>query len=177
MPTKIRTLALATSAAVLVTCVRLGAQDLGPLVHEGVVDAPPSQVWAAYTTSAGLRSWMAPVADIDLRIGGRMKTNYNAKGTLDDPQAIENTILAFEPERMLSIKVSAPPAGFPFPNAVQKMWSVIYFQPEAGGRTRVRAVSLGFGPDEESQKMRAFFDKGNAQTLGQLQKRFAGASR
>ena len=177
MPAKIRALALATSTAVLIACVRLGAQDLGPLVHEGVVDAPPSQVWAAFTTSAGLRSWMAPVAEIDLRIGGRMKTNYNAQGTLDDPQAIENTILAFEPERMLSMKVAAPPVGFPFPNAIQKMWSVVYFQPEGAGRTRVRAVSLGFGPDEESQKMRAFFDKGNAQTLSQLQKRFAGASR
>jgi hypothetical protein len=32
---------------------------------------------------------------------------------------------------------------------------------------------LGFGEDEESKKMRAFFDRGNAFTLKKLQERFA----
>ncbi len=32
---------------------------------------------------------------------------------------------------------------------------------------------MGFGNDEESKSMRAFFDRGNAYTLQRLQKRFA----
>ena len=77
---------------------------------------------------------------------------------------------------MLAIQVSKVPAGFPFPNAILRMWTVIYFEPVGADRTRIREVSLGFGPDEESQKMRQFFDRGNSVTLTALQKRFAAAS-
>ena len=40
---------------------------------------------------------------------------------------------------------------------------------------RVRTVGLGYGNDEESKKMRAFFDRGNAYTLQKLQEKFAQA--
>lgn len=102
-----------------------------------------------------------------------MRTNYNAQGRLGDPQTIENAILSFEPHRMISIKVAKAPAGFPFPNAVRHMWTVIYFHPAGPDRTHVRVVGLGFERDEESLKMRAFFEKGNVVTLEQLQRRFA----
>jgi uncharacterized protein YndB with AHSA1/START domain len=165
--------ALMALAIVVAVWGSADAQDVSAIVHEGIVEAPLDAVWAAWTTSEGLRSWMAPHAEIDLRVGGRMRANYNAQGTLGDPQTIENTVLSFEPKRMLSIKVAKPPAGFPFPNAIQRMWSIVYVEAVAPGRTRVREVSLGFDADEESQKMRAFFNQGNATTLKQLQRHFA----
>ena len=70
------------------------AQDDNRLVHEGMVNAPLAQVWAAYTTQAGLESWMVAHAEIDLKIGGTMKTRYDSKGTVHDSKAIENTILS-----------------------------------------------------------------------------------
>ena len=149
------------------------AQDEKPLVHEATINAPLDQVWTAYTTKAGLESWMAAHAEIDLKIGGKMKTRYDPKGSVDDAKAIENTILSYEPKRMLSFKVTKAPQGFPFPNAITKMWSVLYFEPQGDKATRVRGVSLGFGDDEESMKMREFFNRGNAITLDHLQKRFA----
>lgn len=149
------------------------AQDNTPLVHEGLVNAPVDQVWAALTTSEGLESWMAAHARIELRIGGTMKTQYDPKGTIDDSKAIENTILSYEPMRMLSFKVTKAPVGFPFPNAIKNMWTVVYFTPEGDKATRVREVSMGFGADDESKKMREFFNRGNAVTLQHLQKRFA----
>ena len=155
----------------VITVVALAA-DQPPLIHEGVVDASVDEVWLAFTSKDGLESWMAAHAAIDLWIGGRMMTHYDPKGTLGDPKTIENTILAFEPKRMLSFKVSKPPEGFPFPNAVKNMWTVIYFEPLSPLKTQFREVSLGFGDDEESQKMREFFDRGNAATLAQLQKHF-----
>ena len=149
------------------------AQDLGPIVHEGIVEASLDKVWAAFTTSDGLRAWLAPHAEIDFRIGGLMRTNYNPQGRLGDPQTIENVILSFEPRRMLSVRVAKPPENFPFPNAIRQMWTVVYFEAAGPDRTTVREVSLGFGADEESQRMRAFFNQGNATTLAQLQKHFA----
>lgn len=148
------------------------AAELAPVVSTGVVKASPSEVWKAWTTGEGLRSWLAPLAEIDLRIDGLMRTNYNPKGSLGDEGTIENRILAFEPERMLSIKVAKAPANFPFPNAVKSMWTVIYLQEQEGGRTLVRAVGLGFTDDPESVRMREFFQKGNDFTLQELQKHF-----
>ena len=149
------------------------AQDDTRIVHEGIVNAPVDQVWAAFTTVEGLESWMAAHATIELKIGGRMKTQYDPKGTVDDAKAIENTILSYEPLRMLSIKVAKAPDTFPFPNAIKNMWTIVYFTPEGDKTTRVREVSMGFGNDNESKKMREFFNRGNAFTLQKLQKRFA----
>ncbi len=39
--------------------------------------------------------------------------------------------------------------------------------------TRVREVNTEFGNDDESKKMRDFFNRDNAYTLQRLQKRFA----
>ncbi|HEX8338307.1 MAG TPA: SRPBCC domain-containing protein [Pyrinomonadaceae bacterium] len=161
-----------------VACVPPSAVAVGPgegnrLVHEGVVAAAVGDVWAAFTTSKGQESWMAAHSEVELRVGGRMRTHYDPKGVIGDPKTIENEIISYDPERMLSIKVTKPPEGFPFPNAVRGMWTVIYFEPLSPGMTRVRIVGLGFGEDEESKKMRAFFDRGNAYTLKKLQERFA----
>jgi uncharacterized protein YndB with AHSA1/START domain len=143
-----------------------------PIVAEGVVAAPVAAVWNAWTTSTGLRSWLAPHAEIDLRIDGMMRSNYDPKGSLGDPGTIENRVLAFEPERMLSIMVAKAPEKFPFRSKIGEMWTVLYFQPTSDGKTLLRIVGMGFGADEESQKMREFFKQGNAFTLAQLQKRF-----
>jgi uncharacterized protein YndB with AHSA1/START domain len=147
-----------------------------PLVHEAVVDASVYEVWEAFTTKAGMESWMVPHAEIDLRVGGKMLTNYHADGEIGDPNTIENTILSFEPSRMLSIKATKPPADFPYKDAIKDMWSVMYFEEVGPKRTQVRTVGMGYGDDENSQKLRAFFEAGNAWTLQQLKKKFAADS-
>lgn len=144
-----------------------------PLVTEGTVNAPVADVWALWTTSAGLRSWMAPLADIDLRIGGLMRVQYDPKGVLGDAKTVENRVLAYEPGRMLAIQVAKAPDDFPFRSSVGSMWTVLTFTPDGDGRTHLRIVGLGIGSDEPSKKMRSFFAQGNAYTLQLLQKRFS----
>ena len=114
------------------------ARAAGSLTVEGTIEAAVAAVWSALTTTAGLQSWMAPHAEIELRINGLMQ----------------------------------PSEGFPFPDAVRSMWTVISFEALAPARTRLRVVSLGFGDDDPSQRMRAFFEKGNATTLHKLQEKF-----
>jgi len=145
------------------------------LRHEAIMAAPVDQVWAAFTTKAGLESWMAAYVDIDLRVGGRMRTHYSREGTLGDGNTIENTILSLEPLRMISIKATKPPEGFPFKTAIERMWTVVRFDDLGANRTRFTVTSMGFGDDEESKKMREFFDKGNAWTVEKLRAKFAPA--
>ena len=147
--------------------------DLPPLVSEAIVDATPDQVWDVWTTKQGIQSWMVPQADIDLRVGGKMRTHYDPKGTLGDAQGIEHTILAFDPKRMFAFKTVKCPETFPFKKAMEPVWNVVYMEAVDAQHTRVTVRCLGYGDDEESRKMRAFFAKGNAYTLELLKKLFA----
>jgi uncharacterized protein YndB with AHSA1/START domain len=143
------------------------------LVTEGVVTAPVDAVWAALATKEGQESWNVAHAEIELKIGGRMRTHYDAAGRIGDPNTIENIILAFEPRRLLVLQVQNPPEKFPYKTAVKKMWTVIYFEDAGPSLTRLRLVGTGYGDDEESQKLRKFFEYGNAYTLKKLQEKFA----
>ncbi|HEU4752699.1 MAG TPA: SRPBCC domain-containing protein [Armatimonadota bacterium] len=149
------------------------AAEQPPLVNEAVIDAPVSEVWKAFTTKEGLESWNVAHAEVDLRVGGLMRTHYSKDGVLGDAGTIENTILAFDPERMFAIRATKTPATFPFKKAMERVWTVVYFEPVGAQRTRVVARGLGYGTDEESQKMREFFDQGNSYLFEKLKMRFA----
>ncbi len=146
------------------------------LRHEAIIDAPVEAVWEVWTTNEGFKVLGVALAEIDFRMGGKMLTHYDPNGVLGDPNTIENTILSFEPLRMLSIRCTKPPATFPYKTAMERMWSVIYFEPVGLHRTRVILVGMGYTDDEESRKMREHFDKGNAWTLAKLKEKFASAS-
>ena len=139
---------------------------------EAVIDAPQAEVWTAFTTRAGVESWMVAKASIDLRLGGLMRTQYRKEGELGDDGTIENTFLSFDAPRMYSMRISKPPVKFPFANAWKKVWTVVYFDPVETGRTRVTIRMLGYGDDKESQDMREFFAFGNQYTLDMLAAKF-----
>jgi uncharacterized protein YndB with AHSA1/START domain len=135
--------------------------------------APREAVWDALTTNEGLESWNVAHAEVDLRVGGKMLTHYDPNGKIGDPSTIENVILCLDPKHMYAIQVTRPPEKFPYKEALKKIWHVIYLEDVGPKQTRVRTVGLGYGTDEESRKLRAFFEKGNAYTTQKLQERFA----
>jgi hypothetical protein len=85
---------------------------------------------------------------------------------------IENTILAFDPHRMIAFQTTRAPEDFPFKKAMGRLWTVVYLEPVEERKTRVTVRMLGFGDDPESQAARAFFEKGNAFTVDALANRF-----
>ena len=62
---------------------------------------------------------------------------------------------------------------FPFPSAILKTWTIVYFEPLEATRTKVTVRMLGFADDDESRRMHAFFQGGNKATLDALVKRFS----
>ena len=79
---------------------RLAPPENARQVLEIEIDASIDQVWDAFTTTAGFKSWAAPLADVDFKIGGKWRANYNPQGKLGDATTIENTILSYDPRRM-----------------------------------------------------------------------------
>jgi len=158
---------------VILTVVSLGAiAAADELVHEVTINAPITDVWDAFTIADEIESWMVPKAHIDLRVGGTLRTAYDAKAELNGPQAIHHRILAYQPQRMLAMQVVKCPEGFEFAEQVEQTWEVIYFEPVAADRTHIRAVGMGYGEGAQWEQMRMFFEQGNAWTYAQLKKKF-----
>ena len=65
----IRILSLACSVAAFSATLAVAEDDRQVLEIE--IDASIDQVWDAFTTTAGLKSWAAPLADVDFKIGGK----------------------------------------------------------------------------------------------------------
>ena len=154
-------------------CVTAHADELS-FVNEGVVDAPVEEVWKIFATSEGYKVLGPALAEVDLRIGGTIRSRYRADGALGDAETIENTILAYEPPTMMSLRIAKTPQSFPFKNAWKTTWTVITLVPVESGKTLVRAASLGFGTDEESLAMRRFFEGGNQSVIENVQRHFSG---
>ena len=153
-----------------------GADEVS-FVTEGTVAAPIADVWRVWSTSEGFTATGVAMADVDLRVGGLIRSRYAAGGSLGDEQTIENEILAYEPPRMMAIRIHRPPANFPFKEAWKRTWTVVTLTPVGSDRTHVRAASLGYGSDAESLAMRRFFERGNQQTLDALVAHFSRTSR
>lgn len=145
---------------------------VAPLVVEGVVAAPIGEVWKVWSTPEGFKRLGVAKCDIDLRVGGLIRSHYNPAGELGDEGTIVNQIIAFEPERMMSFRIHTPPKGFPFMEAYKKTWSVATMTDLGDGRTHVRLATMGYDDSEESRKMRDFFQAGNTYVMKTLQAAF-----
>jgi uncharacterized protein YndB with AHSA1/START domain len=150
--------------------------DASRAVYTTEISASVKRVWRAFTQEKDLRGWMAPLVALDFRVGGTMRSNYNAKGRIGDERTIENTILSYDPEHMLSLKATGFPKDFPFKKVAKSTWTVFYFEPLAKGKTKLTIVGLGYTKDPKSQKMRSFFKGANQYSIEQLKKWLKKAS-
>jgi uncharacterized protein YndB with AHSA1/START domain len=166
----VNTIALVLIGVLILAGSPAAASD--PIVSEAMVDAPAEQVWRAWTTVEGMQSWMVAKTDIDLRVGGLWRTSYSRDADLGGDAAIHHRVLALDPGRMLAFQTIKAPKTFPFPSAILKTWTVVYLDEVDARHTKVTVRMLGYTDDEESQKMRAFFETGNKATLDALVKKF-----
>jgi uncharacterized protein YndB with AHSA1/START domain len=142
--------------------VRMAAADKA-LVLEVTVPAPLSAVWEAFTTSAGLSTWLTPGAVVDLKEGGEWTAHFPGGSTGG------GTILSFVPEKELVLSALAPDK-FPTVRATRTR---ARFQFEAkGNSTVVRLTQTGWKEGEEWVKAYEYLTVGNAQLLATLHHRF-----
>lgn len=166
------TCALAVNAALAESPATRPARG-DTLTSSVVIHAPAKEIFDCFRTPEGIvRSWGVAKAKVDFRVGGQIRTAYNPAADLDSDQVIVNTILAYEPNRMLAMKAT-PPAGAPdwLQAICDAGWSVITLEPIAPDRTRVTVTGMGYGPGPLFDTAYAFFEKGNAETLRLMQAR------
>ncbi|MEM7227368.1 MAG: SRPBCC domain-containing protein [Planctomycetota bacterium] len=165
-------LVLVLSVLCIAASPGFAAASEGSATQSTVVAATPEQIWPLFSTTEGVRSWVAPMVEVDFRVGGAWRTNYNPDGELGDATTITNTILAYEPNRMIAMKTTGFPENFPWTNELRDAWSVIRFEPIDDERTRLSITAFGIGDDAGSKAAMSYFDRANQSLLDVIAKRF-----
>ncbi|MBZ5566847.1 MAG: SRPBCC domain-containing protein [Acidobacteriia bacterium] len=138
-----------------------------------IPNVTPRLVWEAVSTSEGLRSFVAPVTDVEMKTGGHYYTNYNPAAKIGDPGTIYNTVLAYVPLEMVAIHVKLGTQIFPESVATaERLNAILTIKDLGNGQVRVSEIMTGWQTGEDWDKVYKFFQTGNAYVLGQLYKRF-----
>lgn len=174
----IRTLARVFVSVAVACGVSKAVGEDRTLVISGIVHAPAEEVFHSFTTPEGIvKAWGVAKARVDFRVGGQIRTAYRPDADLDSPGAIVNTILAYEPGRMLSFKSTAPEGAPDWLRAIcDSGWWVIRLEPIAPDRTRYTETGMGFKDGPLFDRAYEFFKQGNASTLKHMQDAFAPAA-
>lgn len=155
------TLALAASAAIAAERA---------IDKEVVVAAPIEAVWQAWTTRAGIRTFFAPDAEVDARVGGAFHIHINPFAEPGMKGADDMRYMALQPPTMLSFDWNAPPS---LPEArAQRTFVIVRLADVDGKSTRVTLHHTGWGAGGEWDKTYAYFDRAWGYVLGNLKKRY-----
>lgn len=138
-----------------------------------VVNAPVSNVWAAFTTDDGFKRWAVPVTHITLGNDGMIESSYQISSKIGDPENIRNRIVAFLPQRLLILQNAHVPKGAPFdPVLIATLRTIIMLEPIDATHTRVTEAQVGYGTGPGYDTMYERFRSGNAYSLQQLAQSF-----
>ena len=136
-----------------------------------IVGVSAKQVWDMVSTSQGLRAFVAPVTDVEMKYNGKYYTNYQPGSKIGDPGTIYNTVLAYIPMEMVAIHVKLGKVVFPASVAdADRLNAILAIKDLGDNRVRVSETMVGWQTGEDWDKVYTFFQTGNAYTLGQLYK-------
>ncbi len=136
-----------------------------------VVNGNIEEVWNAWTTEVGIRSFFAPECKVELRIGGAYEMYFNLDAAPGEKGGEGVTILAFETNKMLSFTWNAPPH---LPDIRRQFTHVVVrFKALGTENTLVQLVHDGWGESEEWRETLEYFNRAWGKVvLPRLQYRF-----
>ena len=134
------------------------------------VKANVDEVWKAWTTTDGIKSFFAPDAKVELRVDGPFEIYMNPFGVPGMKGADDMRIIGFQEKKMLSFTWNAPPS---LPE-VRKQRSVVIVRFISRGDvlTDVTLHHTGWGEGGEWDKAYDYFAKSWPNVMKNLKKRF-----
>ena len=145
------------------------------LFKTATVKAPLAEVWKAWTTAEGLKSFFAVEARVEAVPAGPFEIYFSEDAPKGSRGSEGCTVLAVEPMRSFAFEWNAPPS-LPAVRKLHTNVQLLFDEPREG-EVRVRLVSLGWGTGDEWRKAHAYFDKAWSYVLANLEKRFEAAGR
>lgn len=137
------------------------------------VKAPVAEVWWAWSTREGVRTFFAPDARIELRPLGPYEIYFAPDAPAGQKGAEGCRVLSYVPMEMLAFEWNFPPSIPSLRGSGARTWVVVEMAGSAPGTVKVRLRQLGWQAGEDWDKGFAYFDRAWGVVLERLQKRFA----
>ncbi len=130
-----------------------------------VINVSLDSVWNAYTTKKGWESWATAIAEVDFKINGRIRTNYNKDGSIGDDETITLHLKNYIPKRMLALQAELS-KNFPkFMKEDEKnLFNIVLFEALTPSKTQVISYGIGYKNNEKYRSLLKFFITGNEQS-------------
>lgn len=132
------------------------------LIQKFDINVSLDSVWNAYTTKKGWEAAFVPLAEVDFRIGGTIKTSYNAKAMIGDSSTIVLHIINYVPKKLITLQAELS-SHFPdFMKEDEKnLYNLVYFEAAGTSVTRVTSYGIGYRNNEKNRSLMKFFISGN----------------
>jgi len=156
-------------AATMLLAGIAGAEERA-IAEKITVKANVDDVWKAWTTTEGIKSFFAPDARVELRVDGPFQVYMNPFAEPGMKGADDMKIIGFQEKKMITFTWNAPPS---LPEA-RKQRTVVIVRLIARGDalTDVTLYHVGWGEGGEWDKAYDYFAKAWPNVLKNLQKRF-----
>lgn len=133
------------------------------LIQEFTVHVPLDSVWNAFTTQRGWEGAFVAVAEVDLKIGGSIKSSYDTNARIGDSTTIVNNIINYVPRKFITLQAELT-ENFPafMKSEAKHFYNVIYFEEVEAGKTKVTSYGIGYKNNPKYLSLLKFFIEGNA---------------
>jgi uncharacterized protein YndB with AHSA1/START domain len=135
------------------------------LRYEISLNAPKEEIWKAFTTCNGLSLWLAPIAVVDLRVGGYITTQYEKHARIGDPGTVDTKIVNYIDGEMLTLEIDM---NEHFAQLLKgedhTLQEIIQFVDLGPSQTRLISSTVGWGEGLDWDDAYAFYERGNAIT-------------
>ena len=133
------------------------------------IETAVGKAWQAYTTSEGWMTWASPLAEVDLRTGGTIKTHYGEDAKIGDAGTITLHIVNYVPERVLTLRAELSER---WPDVMKeddgKLMNIVTFEPMGEKRTRIVSYGVGYRDLPAYDELMKFFIPANEGLLRKL---------
>jgi uncharacterized protein YndB with AHSA1/START domain len=141
------------------------------IYKEVAISASLRDAWHAWTTPEGVRTFFAPAANVELRVGGAYEMLFDLDAPAGSRGSEGCNVLSFLPDRMLSFDWNAPPA---YPEVRrERTWVVVELTAGPLATTRVALTHLGWKEGEDWDHVFDYFRRAWDTVLGRLAYRFS----
>ncbi len=141
------------------------------LKKEIVIPAPRADVWRAWTTTDGVKSFMSPEARVELRVGGPFEIYFVPSSPPGMRGSEGCRFLSFLPMEILSFEWNAPPQFGEL--RYQHTQVIMRFFDVPPDSTRLEFFQYGWGQGEKWDSVYSYFERAWGNVLENLRKRFA----
>lgn len=132
------------------------------LIEEVELNAPLARVWRAYTTSEGWMGWAAPKAEVELKVGGSIATQYDPEANIGDPGTNRLQIVNYVPQRLLTLRADIS-ENWPevMKEDADNLSNVILFEAVSPTVTRIQSYGIGYRDVPDYDRLMEFFVSAN----------------